>query len=91
MLLTYGQPKYRLFLLCEGNGDGTGVHFLDKGKHKGYMLDASGVADQIKESVGPLRFSLRVKMINYIKTRNKSTQGKLFEFVTVRSSTDKNN
>lgn len=71
MLLTYGQPKYRLFLLCEGNGDGTGVHFLDKSKHKGYMLDASEVPDLIKKSVGLLRFSLQVKMIKLYKNTEK--------------------
>ena len=63
MLLTYGQPKYRLFLLCEGNGDGTGVHFLDYSKHKGYMLETNAAADLIKESVDLLRFGLQVKEV----------------------------
>lgn len=63
MLLTYGQPKYRLFLLCEGNGDGTGVHFLDYSKHKGYMLETNAAAGLIKESVDLLRFALQVKEV----------------------------
>lgn len=54
-MLTYGQPRYRLFLLCEGHGDGTGVHLLDYDKHKGYKLEKV-IADRlIKESVSLLR------------------------------------
>jgi len=63
MLLTYGQPKYRLFLLCEGNGDGTGVHFLDQSKHKGYLLENNAAEDLIKKNVERLRFALLVKTI----------------------------
>ncbi|XP_078383909.1 uncharacterized protein LOC144666360 isoform X1 [Oculina patagonica] len=59
-LLTYRQPKYRLFLLCEGNGDGTGVHFLDYSKHKGYKLETNAAAGLIKESVDLLRFGLQL-------------------------------
>ena len=61
MLLTYGRPKYRLFLLCEGNGDGTGVHFLDCSKHKGYILETKAAEVLVKESVELLRFALQVK------------------------------
>ena len=60
MLLTFGQPKYRLFLLCEGNGDGTGVHFLDYSKHRGYRLESSIATGLIKESVELLRFTFQV-------------------------------
>ena len=63
MLLTYGQPKYRLFLLCEGNGDGTGVHFLDHTKHKGYVLETKAAKDLSEKSVELLRFALQVKII----------------------------
>ena len=59
-LLTFGQPKYRLFLLCEGNGDGTGVHFLDCSKHEGYRLETNIAASLIKNCVDLLRFSLQV-------------------------------
>ena len=58
-LLTFGQPKYRLFLLCEGNGDGSDVHFLDSSKHEGYRLESIVAADLIKKSVNFLRFSLQ--------------------------------
>ena len=63
MLLTYGQPKYRLFLLCEGNGDGTGVHFLDYSKHKGYRLETPAAAAVINESVELLRFTFQVSVL----------------------------
>ena len=56
---TFGQPKYRLFLLCEGNGDGSDVHFLDSSKHEGYRLESIVAADLIKKSVNFLRFSLQ--------------------------------
>jgi len=69
MLLTYGQPKYRLFLLCEGNGDGTGVHFLDHNKHKGYLLEDSAAEELIKKNVERLRFALLVKQLNYLKKK----------------------
>ncbi|XP_022789661.1 uncharacterized protein LOC111329287 isoform X1 [Stylophora pistillata] len=59
-LLTFGQPKYRLFLLCEGNGDGSGVHFLDSSKHEGYRLESIVAADLIKKSVNFLRFTLQL-------------------------------
>lgn len=72
MLLTYGQPKYRLFLLCEGNGDGTGVHFLDSRKHKGYMLESKVAERLIKESVELLRFALQVKTIKLFEQTQKS-------------------
>lgn len=68
MLLTYGQPKYRLFLLCEGNGDGTGVHFLDYSKHKGYKLETNVAAGLIKESVDLLRFGLQVKDVKELSS-----------------------
>ena len=60
MLLTFGQPKFRLFLLCEGNGDGTGVHFLEYRKHRGYRLEESVADGLIKECVDTLRFTLKV-------------------------------
>ena len=62
-LLTFGQPKYRLFLLCEGNGDGSGVHFLDSSKHEGYRLESIVAADLIKKSVNFLRFTLQVSFL----------------------------
>lgn len=72
MLLTYGQPKYRLFLLCEGNGDGTGVHFLDHSKHKGYMLETNAAEGLIKKSVQLLRFALQVKTMKLLKRKKKN-------------------
>ena len=61
-MLTYGQPKYRLYLLCEGHGDGTGVHFLDYDKHKGYKLETV-IADRlIKENVSLLRIGVQVNI-----------------------------
>lgn len=65
-LLTFGQPKYRLFLLCEGNGDGSGVHFLDSSKHEGYRLESIVAADLIKKSVNFLRFSLQVSFLQNV-------------------------
>lgn len=47
----YGQLKYRLFLFCEGNGDGIGVYFFDCSKYKGYVLENKVVEDVMKESV----------------------------------------
>lgn len=61
-MLTYGQPKYRLFLLCEGHGDGTGVHFLDYDKHKGYKLETVVAERLIKEIVSLLRNGIQVNM-----------------------------
>lgn len=61
-MLTYGQPKYRLFLLCEGHGDGTGVHFLDYDKHKGYKLETVVAERLIKEIVFLLRNGIQVNM-----------------------------
>ena len=72
MLLTYGQPKYRLFLLCEGNGDGTGVHFLDCSKHKGYILETIAAKVLMTESVEQLRFSLQVKTIKLFEETQES-------------------
>lgn len=60
MLLMYGKPKYRLFLLCEGNGDGTGVHFLDYDKHQGYRLEESVGDCLFKENVSLLRLGLQL-------------------------------
>ena len=67
-LLTFGQPKFRLFLLCEGNGDGTGVHFLDYSKHQGYRLEKSIADDLVKESAGILRFTLQVYVFTYLSS-----------------------
>ena len=53
-----GQPKWRLFLLCEGNGDGTGIHFLDIEDHKGYELTCAN--ELIMKCAGHLRLILGV-------------------------------
>lgn len=62
-ILTFGRPKYRLFLLCEGHGDGTGVHFLDTDKHQGYKLETVIADHLIKKNVYWLRFGLQVRLI----------------------------
>ena len=67
MLLTYGKPKYRLFLLCEGNGDGTGVHFLDYSRHKGYRLETPLAAAFIKDCAELLRFTFQVLAVAYFR------------------------
>lgn len=72
MFLMYGQLKYRLFLFCEGNGDGIGVYFFDCSKYKGYVLENKVVEDFMKESVELLRFVLQVKLIKRFKEIQKS-------------------
>ena len=67
MLLTYGKPKYRLFLLCEGNGDGTGVHFLDYSRHKGYILETLLAAAFNKDCVELLRSTFQVLAVAYFR------------------------
>lgn len=67
MLLTFGKPKYRLFLLCEGNGDGTGVHFLDHSRHKGYRLETPLADAFIKDCVELLRFTFQVLAVAYFR------------------------
>lgn len=88
MILTYGQPKYRLFLLCEGNGDGTGVHFLDCSKHKGYVLENKAAEDFMKESVELLRFVLQVKSIKRFKETQKSISSENYLSSRQRVSND---
>ena len=70
MLLMYGKPKYRLFLLCEGNGDGTGVHFLDYDKHQGYRLEESVGDCLFKENVSLLRLGLQVIIFDFSRLLN---------------------
>ena len=60
-LLTWQTQRFRLHLLCEGNGDGTGVHFLEG--HKGYEL--AEVNEFIIKFINGLGFGIQV-MINYI-------------------------
>lgn len=57
-LLLYKQQKFRLYLMCEGNGDGTGIHFLEPSKHKGYEI--TGVNEFVLKYVGQLRNNLQV-------------------------------
>ena len=66
-LLTYGKPKFRLFLLCEGNGDGTGVHFLDYSRHKGYILETPLAAAFNKDCVELLRSTFQVLSVAYFR------------------------
>ena len=58
-VVTFGQPAWRLFLLCEGNGDGTGIHFLDIKDHKGYELHSAN--EFIMKCAGHLRLMLGVR------------------------------
>ena len=83
MLLTFGQPKYRLFLLCEGNGDGTGVHFLDYSKHEGYRVDDTVATGLIKESVQLLRFTFKVCVSQRFHLVTHQTNGGPSQHLTV--------
>ncbi|XP_032230149.2 uncharacterized protein LOC5505916 [Nematostella vectensis] len=62
-LLLGGQKKYRLYLLCEGNGDGSGVHFLEPSQHKGYQI--TEVNKLLVECVGHLRSVTKLLMQLY--------------------------